>query len=95
MKTIFVVLGILMAAGLPSVQQGDLAPDVWVHEGDSDGDGFSLGEEYLRGYDPRLFDEIQEAGISRRRSWARWSLRPITKRAMARASCAGSSRMHC
>ncbi len=35
---------------------------------DTDGDGFDLNTEYLRGYHPRIWDEITEGGISRRRS---------------------------
>jgi hypothetical protein len=35
---------------------------------DSDGDALALGEEIMRGYNPRLADSMQEGGVSRRRS---------------------------
>lgn len=35
---------------------------------DTDGDGFSLKDEIIRGYHPSIFDLIQDGGISRRRS---------------------------
>ena len=35
---------------------------------DTDGDGFNLGAEYIRGYHPQLVDQVMDGGISRRQS---------------------------
>ena len=45
-----IIMTILVA--FAAVQDGSLAPDVWVHEGDSDGDGLSDAFELAHGLDP-------------------------------------------
>ena len=45
-----IILAILVA--FATVQDGSVAPDVWVHEGDSDGDGLSDAFEFAHGLDP-------------------------------------------